>query len=186
MKKIILAFLFLILVSNAYANEDKIAEGQTLVQSRVSCSSLSEAQLESIGEYYMELMHSGQLHEIMDERMGGEGSETLRQAHVNIAQMMYCGNKNAMPMSMMNIMMNRGGSQNMMSYSPGFGMMSSWQYGGWNMLFWIIIILLLVYFFIKYFSEGNFGSNSLEILKKRYAKGEITKKQFDQMKKDLK
>ena len=75
------------------------------------------------------------------------------------------------------------------TYSPcsGFGMMSYWPYGGWNMLLWIIIILIIAYFLVKYLKDGNLNldSDSLEILKRRYAKGEITKKQFEQMKKEL-
>lgn len=62
-----------------------------------------------------------------------------------------------------------------------------YPFGGWIMLFWIIVILILAYFIIKYFKEGNLnlGSDSLEILKRRYAKGEINKKQFQEMKKEL-
>ena len=184
MKKLMFILLILLLSGIVYADEEKIIEGEKLVQSKTSCSLLTEDQLESIGEYYMELMHPGEIHEIMDQRMGGEGSESLKQAHINIAQMMYCGNRNAISQNMM----NRGGFQGMMgSYGPGFGMMSYWPFGEWNILFWIIVILILAYFFIKYFKDGNLnlGSDSLEILKKRYAKGEITKKEFEQMKKDL-
>ena len=78
------------------------------------------------------------------------------------------------------------------TYSPcfGFGMMSYWPYGGWMMLFWILFWVVIIYLIYKLVSNNTnwfaFEKNSLEILKKRYAKGEITKKQFDQMKKDLK
>lgn len=184
---LVIMIIYVFFVSASETEE--IEKGKQLVKSKISCSSLSDSQLESIGEYYMELMHPGQLHEIMDQRMGGEGSESLRQAHINIAQMMYCGNSQAMPINMMNIMMNRGGFQNMMGYyGLGYGMMSYWQYGGWMMLIWIIIIIFIIYILFKYFKDGNlnFNSDPLEILKRRYAKGEITKKQFDQMKKELK
>ena len=54
---------------------------------------------------------------------------------------------------------------------------------------WIIMIVLigvLIYFFIQ-LQKGKAGSTEtpLEILKKRYARGEITKEDFDRMKKDL-
>lgn len=54
---------------------------------------------------------------------------------------------------------------------------------------WIIMIVLigvLIYLFIQ-LQKGKAGSpeTPLEILKKRYARGEITKEDFDRMKKDL-
>jgi len=65
--------------------------------------------------------------------------------------------------------------------------MMHYGYGGFFM--WIIVIALigvLIYLFIKT-QKGKAGSTEtpLEILKKRYARGEITKEDFDRMKKDL-
>jgi hypothetical protein len=55
---------------------------------------LTEEQLESIGEYLMELMHPGSAHEAMHEMMGlQEGSEEHKSFHVNLAKAMYCGQK---------------------------------------------------------------------------------------------
>ncbi|MBN1899323.1 MAG: SHOCT domain-containing protein [Spirochaetes bacterium] len=55
-------------------------------------------------------------------------------------------------------------------------------------ILWLVIIGLIVYFI----GQGGFKSykskekeTSLEILKKRYARGEISKTEFDKMKKDL-
>jgi putative membrane protein len=61
---------------------------------------------------------------------------------------------------------------------------------GW--FFWILIIAL-VFILIwtntrernKYIPFDQKEENSMEILKKRYAKGEISKEQFNEMKKDL-
>jgi putative membrane protein len=61
---------------------------------------------------------------------------------------------------------------------------------GW--IFWIILIFLVVWLIVNQNnkSKQNFQpqqqtESALEILKKRYAKGEISKEQYEQMKKDI-
>lgn len=62
--------------------------------------------------------------------------------------------------------------------------------GGFMWIFWILVIVGLV-FLIKWIVQQNKAGeskaveNSLEILKKRYARGEIDKHEFEQKKKDL-
>ncbi|HOO70200.1 MAG TPA: SHOCT domain-containing protein [Spirochaetota bacterium] len=70
---------------------------------------------------------------------------------------------------------------------PGFG--GHFGFGG-GIFMWIITIALLgalVYFGVR--SLKNSGSSAendpLKILKSRYARGEITKDEFESMKKDL-
>jgi putative membrane protein len=76
------------------------------------------------------------------------------------------------------------------------GMMGG--YGGVSMLFMIpigLIVLLVIGYFIwrsvnwgSCDSEGHTGhysSNAMEIVQQRYARGEISKEQFEQMKKDI-
>ncbi|MDX8336805.1 SHOCT domain-containing protein [Candidatus Cetobacterium colombiensis] len=61
------------------------------------------------------------------------------------------------------------------------------MFGG---VFFIIIVVIAILFFSK--NGNNFGNftqtkqdTALELLKKRYAKGEITKEEYEKIKKDL-
>ncbi len=72
-----------------------------------------------------------------------------------------------------------------------------WDYGwgmgfglGWvaMIIFWALLVLGIVYL-IKMFAGSPKGANkeetAIDILKKRYAKGEISKEEFDKIKDDL-
>ena len=75
-----------------------------------------------------------------------------------------------------------------------FGMMDGYGYGmGYGMgilglIFWILILIGLV-LLIKYLWESSGAKrgeeSALEILKKKYARGEISKEEFEEKKKDL-
>ena len=76
-----------------------------------------------------------------------------------------------------------------------FGMMDGYGYGmmgpGWliiGFIFWILILIGLV-LLIKYLWQGTGirggHESALEVLKKRYAMGEISKEEFEEKKKDL-
>lgn len=61
---------------------------------------------------------------------------------------------------------------------------------GW--IFWLAVIVLIVVLIVKYSNSQKSNPNQinnyespLDILKKRYAKGEINKEEFDRIKKDL-
>lgn len=120
-KTVFLVSLFLLLgLSLVLAHgEEGFAEAEVIIESKLPCDSLTDEQLELVGDYYMAQMHPGEAHEIMDERMGGEGSESLRQMHIGMARSFYCGEYGAMSSGMMNMMMGRGGmmSGGMMDFS---------------------------------------------------------------------
>jgi putative membrane protein len=76
----------------------------------------------------------------------------------------------------------------------GYGFGGTWGIVGGiiSLLFFLLIIIgviLLIVWIVRQFShhpaQTMTGSRSLEVLRERYAKGEITKEQFEQMKKDL-
>ncbi|MDD2870968.1 MAG: SHOCT domain-containing protein [Candidatus Gracilibacteria bacterium] len=61
--------------------------------------------------------------------------------------------------------------------------------GGFMIVFWIIIVIGFVYFLKEYNNGRGSDENenkALNILKERYAKGEIDLNQFEEMKKNLK
>ena len=69
----------------------------------------------------------------------------------------------------------------------GYGMMG---YGGmfFGLLFWILIIVV-AYLLIKRLMEQNksnvVGKSALDHAKERYAKGEITKEELEEIKKNI-
>jgi len=81
-------------------------------------------------------------------------------------------------------------------WGMGPGMMGNWGMGWYGaifmMIFWVLLIVGLV-FLIKWLvqttgsgkTSAEKGSNAMEILKERYARGEIDKTEFESKKKDL-
>lgn len=65
-------------------------------------------------------------------------------------------------------------------------------FGGlWMLAFWVLIIVLIVWAVKKVTEHGESRGSAfpkrdpLDIAKERYAKGEISREQFEQIKKDL-
>lgn len=73
----------------------------------------------------------------------------------------------------------------------GYDMMNyqDWGWGFMIMLFWIVVITVVTILLLRSYRghEMSVGHKTtpLEIAKERYAKGDITKEQFEQLKKDL-
>ena len=81
------------------------------------------------------------------------------------------------------------------SWHMGPGMMGGWGMGWFGgifmIVFWILIIVALV-FLIRWLIQSTgrdksvgSGGRALDILKERYARGEINKAEFEQMRRDL-
>ena len=62
-------------------------------------------------------------------------------------------------------------------------------YGGlWMIIFWILVvigILFLIKFAVDRSSSQSGGPSAIEILKRRYASGEISKEEYEEKKKEL-
>jgi putative membrane protein len=74
----------------------------------------------------------------------------------------------------------------------GYPMMNGndWGWGMAMMLFWTVLLIVVVVVVVRLLKSHE-GSNTqkmdpLDIAKERYAKGEITKDEFEQLRKDLK
>ena len=187
MRKIVLVMIVVLLLNLSLANaitEQEINEAKSLIDSKTDCKSLSDSQLEVIGEYYMEQMHPGESHELMHKMMGlEEGSDAEKQFHINMAKTIYCGEGGMM---MGGNMMGSGGM-------TGYGMMGGYPaYYGYNSLLgilWLVFLVgaiaLIIWLIYKFAGKGKESGTPINILQKRYAKGEINKKQIDEMKKEL-
>jgi len=168
----------------------EIRESQEIGENeRIDPDKVSDEQLEELGEAVMNIMHPDpKEHEWMDNMMGGEGSSTLSAMH-KIMGYNYLKDsdggimgRGAIGPGMMGWgMMDRG--------MMGRGMMN-FGYGG--LFIWVIFLILIaviIYLVIQATKAKGFTVSATEtplaILKKRYAKGEITKEEFDIIKKDF-
>jgi len=188
------------------------AEGKAvwekLKAKELACKDLSDDNLGTLGEYFMGQM-MGASHETMNnmmiQMMGEQGEE---QMHVVMGKRLSgCDTSAAFPSQgagfapMMQMMMgglpagqagwsspfNSNLSNNSMM---NFGFTPFGGFGWIFMILWWVLIIAGIVALIKWLMAQSHGSHNhekspLEILKERYAKGEIDKKEFEERKKDL-
>jgi uncharacterized membrane protein len=188
---------------------DILAEQRVAKTDDINCNQVTDDRFDELGDAVMEMMiGDSRQHEAMDNMMGGEGSESLRAMHIGMGQRyLGCasddsGSFGMGQMGMMGGMMSMmGGAMNMTPLRQGFagrsglgmGMFSPWGMsgmgGGVGMLaFWIVVIVGIGFFVAWLSRQQNAGVKSkgaLDILKERYAKGEINKEEFEDKKKGL-
>lgn len=149
------------------------------------CQNITDNDFDVLGDYYMAQMAGSttahaQMNARMSQMMGDSGE---KQMHIALGKRLSGCNSGA-PFS------NDSNS----GFIPmmGFGGMMG---GNWNnasnlswvsmLVFWLLVAVA-IYGLIKWFSnQQNNKFTPLDILKKRYASGEISKKEFEEMKKDL-
>ncbi|MBT4539354.1 hypothetical protein HOI26_04025 [Candidatus Woesearchaeota archaeon] len=202
MKKLFVISLIFLLILSVFSlahGEETFSQAEDIIKDKVPCEDLSDEQLESLGDYYMEQMHPGESHTSMDEMMGGEGSESLRQVHISMARNFYCGEHQGtsgiMGSMMSGGMMSSNGGQ-ILQNQGGMGQMMNGNFMGTGWLWWIFMVLIwgliiagivfvILWAYQRLTSQKKPRINALEILKCRFAKGEITKKQFEKMRKEI-
>lgn len=158
----IAVIVILLGLTSVFAHNEDFSEAKKLVDANTSCGSLSDEQLEQIGDYYMEQMHPGEAHELMDKMHGGEGSAQLKQMHIFMAKRLYCGDDSSGYDEMMGSGWGKsgnntyggmmgGGMMNMMSggmigWGNGYGIMGGWNYGWslWSILWTVLMVGLVV------------------------------------------
>src|SRR3990167_6297145 len=189
-------------VEHTLREEQEGKEVWTKLQTNeLACENLSDEQFGVLGEYFMGQM-AGDSHAAMNAMMiqthGEEGEE---QIHIVMGKRLSgCDTSAAFPagsggwMPMMNIMWggwsspfgSNNSTNNMMNF--GFG-----PFGGFGWIFmvlWWVLIIAGIVALIKWLTSQSHGTHNyeksaLDVLKERYAKGEIDKKEFEDKKKDL-
>lgn len=148
MRRILVLFVCMLVISSISFvaadgdHEEEIEEGRLIVEAKTSCDELTDEQLEAVGEYYMEQMHPGALHDAMHEMMGlEEDTEEHEQFHITLAQRMYCGEGTYGMMGY-----NNGMGYGMMGMMYGFGAWdSSWSF--WNFVYIVMVAFIFAIVF---------------------------------------
>lgn len=209
MRKIVLAGITLVFllasVFSVYADDMNLRSVDTIlaeiqqeqgVQSpeEIVADKVSQAKLEELGDSVMEAMiGNSERHDQMDIRLGGDGSASLTAFHIKLGYNYLVGYPNGMMTLMTSGMMGLSNDNSydwggMMGndYNNGYGGMMG--YLGWpGMIIGVIVLILIaiaVVFAVKAFTrkpESFSGGSPLDILKRRYASGEINKEEYERM-----
>ncbi|MDP2695698.1 MAG: SHOCT domain-containing protein [bacterium] len=174
----------------------------------VACENFGDEQFTVLGEYFMGQM-SGESHAAMNATMiqthGEEGEE---QIHIVMGKRLSgCDTSAAFPagsggwMPMMNMMWgglpagqagwsSPSGSNNSTNKMMNFGFEPLNGFGWIFMTLWWVLTIAGIVVLTKWLTSRSRGTHDhekspLEILKERYVKGEIDKKEFEEKKKDL-
>lgn len=179
-----------------------------LQSKQVQCANVSDEDFDALGEYVMGTMTGGShaaMNAMMIQMHGEQGEE---QIHIVLGKRLSgCDINAAFPangagfMPMLQMMWGarlpdgQGGSSPLGFYPNNSGHMMNFGYGVLSLgflgillwfLWWIFVVAVIVWIARRLLGlpRGR-GSRALEIVKERYAKGEITKEEFETIKKNL-
>jgi len=177
---------------------------------RIDADRVSDEDLEELGEAVMGLVHPDEReHELMDRMMGGEGSKNLEYMHRLMGYRYLSGGFHGTGFSgtgmsggargmmngpsMMGWGMHGRGRRGLYNAFPGSMMGGFLPFYFWRIAMWIllaaiigIVVWLVVRTSTQRRSESGLQSFSpLDIVKQRYARGEISRDEYETLKRDL-
>ena len=170
---------------------------------RIDPDKVPDHLLEELGDAVMSEMHPDEgEHEWMDNMMGGEGSDSLKAMH-RVMGYQYLegyyndGNKRynywgrgyghmmMVPFSIMVPGTNYRSPENFRNWFFNF----RWTGGIFMIIFWLIILGFIGYLIYTLITKNtklkDKEDDAFDIIKRRYALGEITKKEYEKKKKDI-
>ena len=167
---------------------------------KINPDKVSPPKLEALGDSVMQAMIGNTaIHDQMDVKLGGDGSASLTAMHTKIGYNYLVGYPNGMMTLMSAGMMGANGTTNASSGSSGMmgtngianasygsgGMMGYLGWGGMIMGIIVLILFMIILFFVfKSLSKKPIESSldtPLDILKKRYANGDLTHEEYERM-----
>jgi uncharacterized membrane protein len=158
---------------------------------KIDVKAVSQAKLEELGDSVMEaVIGNSAAHDRIDNRLGGDGSASLTAVHVRIGTDYL----NGVPISMMSFM-----GSGMMGYAYSANNGSNpviytanaevpywiWIIAGAGLLILMIIAAIIIILAAKRTPYSIPDDPNMELLKIRYAKGELTHEQYKRMSENL-